>query len=66
MCGIAGTAFNQDYPLGVEVSLKTIEETISSIRSEAVPIGKLLKLAWEYKSNVNFLRLYIFIAIKHS
>jgi glutamine---fructose-6-phosphate transaminase (isomerizing) len=56
MCGIAGTIFNENFPLGILVTLEDISKAFSLLEVGMSSTEKLLQLAWQYKSNVNFLR----------
>ncbi len=55
MCGIAGTIFNDDFNNGIEVSIEDIKEALERIDKDNGS-DALLDLAWQYKSNVNFIR----------
>jgi len=56
MCGIAGTIFNENFALRTLVTLEDISKAISLLEVGMSSTEELLQLAWQYKSNVNFLR----------
>ena len=55
MCGIAGTVFSADFNHGIEVSLNDFNNALQKIENKDGSEA-LLDLAWQYKSNINFIR----------
>jgi glucosamine 6-phosphate synthetase-like amidotransferase/phosphosugar isomerase protein len=55
MCGIAGTVFSADFNYGIEVSLNDFKNALQKIENKDGSEA-LLDLAWQYKSNINFIR----------
>ena len=56
MCGISGTIVNKNYNQGMKVIPEELSVLLQSIINEQSDIDQLLEKAWEYKSNVNFIR----------
>ncbi|MBI4366269.1 MAG: SIS domain-containing protein [Deltaproteobacteria bacterium] len=56
MCGIAGTIFTRAYHPGTRVDRAALTRALAVLRRGSRTPDRLLHLAWEYKSNVNFLR----------
>ena len=55
MCGIAGTIYNFDFNNGIEVSVEDINRALEGVDKKNGS-DFLLDLAWQYKSNINFIR----------
>lgn len=56
MCGIAGTVFNRKFRPGVPVKREKLTQILANVQNASAKPVQLLDLAWQYKSNVNFLR----------
>ena len=56
MCGIAGTIYSKKFTKGIFVNDKKLIYQIKAYENKKINSKKLLEIAWQYKSNVNFLR----------
>lgn len=58
MCGIAGTIYSKKFTKGIFVNDKKFISQINAYKNQKINSKQLLKTAWQYKSNVNFLRYF--------
>ena len=58
MCGIAGTIFSRNNKFRKKVTTDDLHKIVQSVIKKEKSINNLLKVCWDYKSNVNFLRFF--------